>query len=530
MKKCLAFIFLSLASRLVEAQDFIVQQDINDPYQRNLQFQMVDATDGYTAETGLTPTCTIAIPGASSYASCANAVTEIGTGTYQIALAGSEWENLGRGSLYITGTGSRPRLLNYQSVDGGSQYKQGANYIYLPSNYNNTAQWTKTGVTVTSNSTATFDSHTIADTITGDGATSEHRVTAAIVKPEGSGWYYFTTEVKAGTLNNAWIGDRGWATGGDFNTSTEVFTPTAFTYLRGWKIDKLASSNYRVHLLYSTGPKDASGLTPTVALGNGTAGSGPPSFATSGTMIFSRTKWMRAEDVDPLLIDELMPDIQSASSTTSVTLAVLESTSSSFYVNREICFRLGYTASSLVKVQKTCSCITAYNGTTKVATISPGTPSTLNSEYKYRIGGVCLNNPLTVGSVTGAVGSVTGNVGGNVTGSVGSVVGAVGSVTATTNANVVSMASDTITSSAVATSAAQEIGDTTLRRSSTNIEGSSFGDTIGYKSLYGVIAQQTHKSNAALGVRNTYKADGTTVLNSRSYTSDPLAKPITGLD
>jgi hypothetical protein len=211
---------------------------------------------------------------------------------------------------------------------------------------------------------------------------------------------------------------------------------------------------------------------------------------------------MPIEAVNEELLNQVLPGLQSASSSSSVTLGTNETTANDVIKNREICFSNGYTAGVYQKVNTYCSCISSYNGTTKVATLSPALSTTLNAEYKYRIGGLCLN------SLSGTVGSVTANV----------------------NAQVVGMNADTLTSSAVATSAAQEIGDTTLRRSSTNIEGSASGDTLGYKSLYGVIAQQTHKSNASLGVQSVYKADGTTVLNSRSYNSNPSAEPITGLD
>lgn len=70
------------------------------------------------------------------------------------------------------------------------------------------------------------------------------------------------------------------------------------------------------------------------------------------------------------------------------------------------------------------------------------------------------NGSIVAASVTGAVGSVTGNVGGNVTGSVGSVTGnlggnVVGSVASVTAG--VTLAADSITSTALAASAVTEI-------------------------------------------------------------------------
>lgn len=71
----------------------------------NYMFLMVDATDGYTPETGLTPTCTRSIDGAA-FASCANSPTEVGSGWYKINLAAADM-NGDEIVLRFTGTGSR---------------------------------------------------------------------------------------------------------------------------------------------------------------------------------------------------------------------------------------------------------------------------------------------------------------------------------------------------------------------------------------------------------------------------------------
>jgi hypothetical protein len=363
---------------------------------------MVDATDGYTSETGLTPTCTILKAGATSYSSCSGTPVEIGTGTYRIALAVSEWENVGNGSLYITGAGARPARLKYSVIDSSSMYRQGANLMPLHSDYNNTYLWVKDGVTATANTTADYLGYTFADTITGDGANAKHKAHFNIAKPEGSGLMYYTTEVKTGTLNNAWVGDDNYATGLDLNTSTGAVVTSANGYLRGWKVDKLVSSWWRVHILYNGGQTDTTGYRPVVALGNGTA-TGVQSFTTSGTMIFARTKFMRAEDVNPELLATILPNLASAASSTNVTLDANESTSNDVYKNREICFEFGYTASILWKVQKYCSCITSYTGATKVATLYPTLGATLNNTYKYKIGGVCMPNVNTETISSGAI-------------------------------------------------------------------------------------------------------------------------------
>jgi len=71
----------------------------------NFPFKMVDATDGFTAEPGVTVTATRSIDGAA-FGACANAVSEIANGYYKINLAASDLN----GSVIIlrfTATGCR---------------------------------------------------------------------------------------------------------------------------------------------------------------------------------------------------------------------------------------------------------------------------------------------------------------------------------------------------------------------------------------------------------------------------------------
>jgi hypothetical protein len=100
--------------------------------------------------------------------------------------------------------------------------------------------------------------------------------------------------------------------------------------------------------------------------------------------------------------------------------------------------------------------ITAYNGTTKVATVAPNFTTTPTGSLTVQV--LPWANPTGVqGSVTGSVASVTGNVGGNVVGTVASVTGAVGSVTGNVGGNVTgsvgSIASGGITTASFAAGA-----------------------------------------------------------------------------
>ena len=74
------------------------------------------------------------------------------------------------------------------------------------------------------------------------------------------------------------------------------------------------------------------------------------------------------------------------------------------------------------------------------------------------------------------------------------------------------------------------IADTTLRRNSPNVEGSGTGDALNIRSLYGMIAQGTNKTSITGSTLSITKSDDTTVLGTRTLTTDATALPITGLD
>lgn len=75
------------------------------------------------------------------------------------------------------------------------------------------------------------------------------------------------------------------------------------------------------------------------------------------------------------------------------------------------------------------------------------------------------------------------------------------------------------------------VADTILRRNTANIEGSTTGDSLNVRSLYGLVAQATHNTyvdnNNKLVVT---KSDETTQLATRTITNSPNAQPITGLN
>lgn len=286
--------------------------------------------------------------------------------------------------------------------------------------------------------------------LTGDGATSTHKIYHD-VEDVGVGEVYYSAEVSAGTATHAWIGNESashyW--GVNVNLSSGAVKPNTDGRLRGWKVEKLPNSVWRVHLIATETPTDADDYRMVLAIGNDTASNTAPSFASSGTIIYSKPFVTAAYNIPKELRESILPDLQSASSSSSVTLSASDSTTDDIYNNREICFSLGYVTSNFGKAQQRCSCISDYVGSTKVTTLSPALDATLSSSYKYKIGDTCL---LNITSVSGSVGSVTG---------------AVGSVTATVDAQVVGMDANTVTASAIATDAigASEIGASAITSS-----------------------------------------------------------------
>ncbi|MCC6797699.1 MAG: hypothetical protein IT366_21480 [Candidatus Hydrogenedentes bacterium] len=90
-------------------------------------------------------------------------------------------------------------------------------------------------------------------------------------------------------------------------------------------------------------------------------------------------------------------------------------------------------------------------------------------------------------------------------------------------------ASDAIGAASVSAAAGAKIADIMLRRGSANIEASSNGDTLAFKSLYGAIAMQTHEKDASSGTSlEVKKADGSTTLATITLDTDAAAEPIVG--
>lgn len=106
---------------------------------------------------------------------------------------------------------------------------------------------------------------------------------------------------------------------------------------------------------------------------------------------------------------------------------------------------------------------------------------------------------------------------------------ATASVLSTVAANVVLVLDDTGTAGVVLSAATcNKIADHVRRRTQSNVEASSDGDTLSLLSLYGVI-QQIQESNAVGATLTVYRTDGTTSLGTRTLATDPAADPVTGV-
>jgi len=77
---------------------------------------------------------------------------------------------------------------------------------------------------------------------------------------------------------------------------------------------------------------------------------------------------------------------------------------------------------------------------------------------------------------------------------------------------------------------ANEIADTVLRRSTANVEASGTGDALSLRSLYGMVAQGVHNTQVSANSLTVTKSDDTTVLGTRTVTTNSDAQPIVGIN
>lgn len=100
--------------------------------------------------------------------------------------------------------------------------------------------------------------------------------------------------------------------------------------------------------------------------------------------------------------------------------------------------------------------------------------------------------------------------------------------TGTQEANIgaITLAAGAIDATVIADGGANKIADHVIRRNSDNVEGSSHGDTVAFKSLLGVVSKHTHKVDIDGSDLDIYKSDDSTVLGTQPLVTDPDAEPV----
>jgi len=89
---------------------------------------------------------------------------------------------------------------------------------------------------------------------------------------------------------------------------------------------------------------------------------------------------------------------------------------------------------------------------------------------------------------------------------------------------------DQFTALALSSTEMNKIADHTIRRTWANVEASSSGDAVSFRSLFGAIAKLVNKVAASGGTLTIYRDDDITALGTQALTTDATAEPIIGID
>jgi hypothetical protein len=82
----------------------------------------------------------------------------------------------------------------------------------------------------------------------------------------------------------------------------------------------------------------------------------------------------------------------------------------------------------------------------------------------------------------------------------------------------------------ILTATLNKIADHVRRRSQANVEASSDGDALTIESIYGLIQQaQESNTSATPGSLTVYRTDGTTVLGTKTISTNASADPVDGI-
>jgi hypothetical protein len=86
------------------------------------------------------------------------------------------------------------------------------------------------------------------------------------------------------------------------------------------------------------------------------------------------------------------------------------------------------------------------------------------------------------------------------------------------------------TSRSLSTSGNNNVADSVLKRTTADTEASAVGGNETLKSLYGMVAQAVHNTQVVGTSLSVTKSNDTTVLGTRTVTTNEEAKPITGIN
>jgi hypothetical protein len=86
------------------------------------------------------------------------------------------------------------------------------------------------------------------------------------------------------------------------------------------------------------------------------------------------------------------------------------------------------------------------------------------------------------------------------------------------------------TSRSLSTAGNQNLADTVMKRTTADVEASPVGGNESLRSLYGMVAQGVHNTQVSANTLTVTKSDDTTVLGTRTVTTNSEAQPIVGIN
>lgn len=230
-----------------------------------------------------------------------------------------------------------------------------------------------------------------------------------------------------------------------------------------------------------------------------------------------------------------------AGGATTITLDASASAVNDFYAN-QIILLTGGTGAGESKI------IASYVGATKVATVNdawatnPDNTSTFailpfgsvpgaTAPTAVQIRTEIDSNSTQLAAIKAKTDSLTFTVANQVDSNVKSNAGtALTAAAGVQEVKVASMATGALSGAAVHADAGNKIADHVNRRTQANVEASSDGDAISFRSIYGATAKLVNKVSISGTTLTVTKSDDATSLGTQALTTDAAALPITAAD